>query len=57
MSSIPPTISLEEQDALEGMFFSEFDIGLYLKQDLRAKQLAIYLNAYILQAYRIGKET
>ena len=48
-------ISKNEQEALEGMFFAEADIALYLKGDLSAKQLSDHLNAYILQAYRIGK--
>jgi hypothetical protein len=50
-------ITKDEQEALEGMFFSEADIALYLKGDLSAKQLSDHLNAYILQAYRIGKES
>jgi hypothetical protein len=45
----------EELEALEGMFFSERDINLYLKGELSAKQLSNHLNAYILQAYRMGK--
>lgn len=50
-------ITKEEQEALDGMFFAEADIALYLKGDLSAKQLSDHLNAYILQAYRIGKSS
>jgi hypothetical protein len=50
-------IDKDEQEALDGMFFAEVDIALYLKGDLSAKQLSDHLNVYILQAYRIGKGT
>ncbi len=46
-----------ESEALDGMFFAEQDISFYLKGDLDAKQLSDHLNAYIRQAYRIGKGT
>lgn len=52
---IPPTTTREEEDALEGLFFSAYDIGLYLKGDLSAVQLAVHINSYIVQAYRVGK--
>lgn len=47
-------ITKEESEALEGMFFSEYDLSLHLK-DSSPKTLADHLNSYILQAYRIGK--
>ena len=49
------TTTREEEDALEGLFFSEFDISLYLDGSLSAKQLSDHLNSYIVQAYRVGK--
>jgi hypothetical protein len=55
MSALPTTTTAEEEAALEGLFFSEHDIGLYLKGDLSAERLAVHLNAYIVQAYRVGK--
>jgi hypothetical protein len=36
-------IDKDEQEALEGMFFAEADIALYLKGDLSAKQLSDHL--------------
>lgn len=50
-------INKDEQDALEGMFFSEHDINLYIKGELNAKKLCDHLNTYILQAYRVGKDS
>jgi hypothetical protein len=48
--------STSEVSALEGMFFSEADIAIHLKNP-NPKQLSVHLNSYILEAYRIGKES
>ena len=48
-------ISPEESDALEGLLFSEHDINLFIKGELTVKILTNHLNAYILQAYRMGQ--
>jgi len=46
----------EVPECLEGMMFSSHDIGLHLK-NADADNLSNHLNSYILEAYRMGRES